>query len=236
MREFIALLFATSLFGQDTALARLKHEMAVAREARKVHRQQKQPAHDDSSQINNVHAALQDWLEPRLSKDVYSLASEYPRLQPSVQNALVENGLSKLGATNSDVDLFHIGYFDEVGFEFKMMPELPNVLFVVAEVNVGCGRDQAVYAYRFDGNGRASVMTDHPKSDWGYGSVKIALSDPDAQGGRLLLIHRRSIQCGSSYRYRMDAVSDSEFQGCPGEGSPSDKHPWLSAEQLKALP
>ena len=39
-----------------------------------------------------------------------------------------------------------------------------------------------------------------------------------------------------NYRYAMEAVSGEEFEGCPGEGSPSDKHPWLSVEQLKALP
>jgi hypothetical protein len=39
-----------------------------------------------------------------------------------------------------------------------------------------------------------------------------------------------------NYRFEMEAVSDSEFEGCPGEGAPSDKHPWLSVEQLKALP
>jgi len=39
-----------------------------------------------------------------------------------------------------------------------------------------------------------------------------------------------------NYRFEMEAVSDSEFEGCPGEGFPSDKHPWLSVEQLKALP
>jgi hypothetical protein len=39
-----------------------------------------------------------------------------------------------------------------------------------------------------------------------------------------------------NYRYEMEALSDEEFEGCPGEGSPSDKHPWLSADQLKSLP
>jgi hypothetical protein len=39
-----------------------------------------------------------------------------------------------------------------------------------------------------------------------------------------------------NYRFEMEAVRDSEFEGCAGEGSPSDKHPWLSVEQLKALP
>jgi hypothetical protein len=39
-----------------------------------------------------------------------------------------------------------------------------------------------------------------------------------------------------NYRFEMEAVSDSEFEGCPGEGAPSDKHPWLSVAELKALP
>jgi hypothetical protein len=39
-----------------------------------------------------------------------------------------------------------------------------------------------------------------------------------------------------NYRFEMEAVSDSEFEGCPGQGTPRDKHPWLSVEQLKALP
>jgi hypothetical protein len=37
------------------------------------------------------------------------------------------------------------------------------------------------------------------------------------------------------YHYRMEAVSESELPGCPGEGSASEKHPWLSASDLKAL-
>jgi hypothetical protein len=39
-----------------------------------------------------------------------------------------------------------------------------------------------------------------------------------------------------NYRFEMEAVSDTEFKECPGEGAPSEKHPWLSVEQLKALP
>jgi hypothetical protein len=37
------------------------------------------------------------------------------------------------------------------------------------------------------------------------------------------------------YRYRMDAVSDQRPNGCPGEASPSQKHPWLSPAELKDL-
>jgi hypothetical protein len=267
---------------------------------------------------------------------------------------------------------------------------------------VRCGEDQAVYGYRFDANGWARVISDHPQSDWGSSAAPAELSDADAQGRRLLLIYRWSVQCASTwmgasysviriandaatppvtllsgehgfwmgneddgllfalkpneliielldnsvdagihnrteihrysfvdgvkrldpvafqpqdfaeewltrpwsemqsrsaaetqkwhgklhadfvlgeysnvvpcaskpdrwsiglaishagekelkepleahflvrelgnYRFEMEAVSDSEFEGCPGEGSPSDKHPWLSVEQLKALP
>jgi hypothetical protein len=259
---------------------------------------------------------------------------------------------------------------------------------------VPCGGDSALYAYHFDSNGRTLVITDHPKSDTGYGA-ELELSDHDSQGRRLLLVRRTSEQCASSwmgmkyavyrmslsqppeavlssehgfwlnndgplfvlkadelmiefldssidagvhnrtyllrynfadgvkraepmafqpqdfaeewltrpwsemqsksapetekwhekklggeytnvvlcasrpdrwsiglkaeyddmgkklevpieahllvrelgnFRYEMEAVSDEEFEGCPGEGSPSDKHPWLSVEQLKALP
>jgi hypothetical protein len=39
-----------------------------------------------------------------------------------------------------------------------------------------------------------------------------------------------------NYRYEMEAVGDSAFEECPGEGSPSSDHPWLSLEQLRALP
>ena len=43
------------------------------------------------------------------------------------------------------------------------------------------------------------------------------------------------------YRYRMEAVSGTKPTGCPGDGlssdvgPASDKHPWLSEEELKAL-
>ena len=38
-----------------------------------------------------------------------------------------------------------------------------------------------------------------------------------------------------NYRYRMEAVSDEQPEGCPGEQFASEKHPWLSPEELKAL-
>jgi len=96
--------------------------------------------------------------------------------------------------------------FDEVGIELKTMPELPDTLFVIATLRVRCGTDQAVYAYRFDSNGRTRVIDDHPKSDWGYGA-DFELSDPDSQGRRLLLINRTSTQCASTWMEMTYAIT-----------------------------
>jgi hypothetical protein len=332
-----------------------------------------------------------------LPRDLYSLAGEVSRLQASLDKVLVGSGLSRPESADTDFDMDDPG-FDAVGFDVKMMPELPNTLFVTAWVKVPCGGDQAVYVYQFDSNGRTRVIEDHLKSDRGFGGAALELSDPDNQGRRLLLVHRMSQQCQSTwmgmtysvyrfssarqpesllssqhgfwlgndgpefvlkqeelmiefldrsvdsgvhnrtyllrysfadavkrveplafqpqdfaeewlarpwsemqsrsasetekwhaklhadflsgeytnvvlcaakpdrwsiglrqdyigdkklevpiashflvrdlgnYRFQMEAVSDSEFEGCPGEGYPSDKHPWLSAEQLKAVP
>jgi hypothetical protein len=38
-----------------------------------------------------------------------------------------------------------------------------------------------------------------------------------------------------SYRYQMESVSEERPAGCPGDASASDKHPWLSPEELRAL-
>ena len=38
-----------------------------------------------------------------------------------------------------------------------------------------------------------------------------------------------------NYRYQMESVSDERPAGCPGQTSASDKHPWLSPAELKAL-
>jgi hypothetical protein len=388
MRRFFVLLFLpASLFPQDAALARLKHEMAVARA------QEQQDYKDRVARIATVHAALRDWLKPQLPKDVYSLAGETSRLEASLPGVLKDAGLSRPDSADADRDMLDPG-FDEVGFQLKMMPELPDMLFVTATVKVPCGEDQAVYAYRFDSTGRTRVIDYHPPGEGAYEGAELQLSDPDSQGRRLLLIHRTSTQCASlwmgmtyavyrlslshppesllssdhgfwlnddgpafilrpnelmvefldssvdsgihnrthilrynfadgvhriepmafqpqdfaeewltqpwpemqsrsapeiqkwhaklqadfqlgdyssvllcaakpdrwsigfvgetrtkepinayflvrdlgGYRYEMEAVSDSPFAGCPGEGSPSEKHPWLSVEQLKALP
>jgi hypothetical protein len=392
MRGVFVLLFATvSVFGQDPALARLKREMSVAREQSERAARESPPARDGGAGIAAVHSALRDWIEARLPKDSFSLQAGYFRLETSLSKELVAAGLSstKPAQSGSFATLLR-----QVEVALTQIPELPETLIVTASLNVGCGWDQAVYVYRFDGNGRARIVDDHPKTDWGYGYSKFEISEADTEGRRLFLVHRLSIQCGSAwmqmpfavyrlsltqppesllsaehglwlgngpefvlrpdelmiefldrsvdvgvhnrtyllrykfgdgvkrldpmafqpqdfaeewltapwsemqsrskpatqtwhekklggeytnvvlcasrpdrwsiglkqefddlgkklevpievhllvrdlgnYRYEMEEVSDSEFEGCPGEGSPSDKHPWLSVEQLKALP
>ncbi|MGA3203819.1 MAG: hypothetical protein ABSF12_15135, partial [Bryobacteraceae bacterium] len=74
----VLLLAAAALRGQDAALARLKHELAIARE------QSERDEKDGAARIAAVHAALRDWLETQLPKDVYSLAGGFSRLQASL--------------------------------------------------------------------------------------------------------------------------------------------------------
>jgi len=213
MRKIVAFLFvAGTVLGQDFALARLKHEMAVAREQSE---RAQQFGKDGAARIAAVHLALRDWLEPQLPHDLYSVARDAWRLEPSLTTTLTNAGLSKSGSADRDMD-FDGPAFAEVGFEFKTMPEMPNILIVTAGVRVPCGRDEAVYANRFDSVGRTRVIEDHPKSDWGYEDAKFELSDPDSQGRRLFLVHRSNIQCGSSWKdmtyavYRMNSAQPPE--------------------------
>jgi hypothetical protein len=129
MRKVAALLFiASTAFGQDQALARLKHEMAVARA-------QAERDNKNGAQIAAVHTALRDWFEPQLPKDLYSLPPEYWHLEASLPTILLDAGLSK---SDPMPDLDDPG-FDEVGLDLKTMPELPDMLFVTATVHMQCG-------------------------------------------------------------------------------------------------
>lgn len=133
MRRAIVLLFtAVSVFGQDAALARLKQAMAVARYGEEHNEK------NGAARIVAVHAALRNWLEPQLPKNMYSLAGEVSRLDASFSKTLTEAGLLK--PDSGDRDMFDPG-FDRVGVDFKMMPELPDTLFVIAGFPVPCGAD-----------------------------------------------------------------------------------------------
>ncbi len=201
--------------------------MAVARAQAGQAERDKNFGEGGAARIAAVHMALRDWLEPRLPKDIYSLAGEFSRLDASLQKALVDVGLSKPdSAADKDMDLTDPG-FDEVAVEVKMMPELPDTLFVTATIGVPCGGDQAVYAYRFDSNGRARVIDDHPKSDSGYAGVNLELADPDSQGRRLLLIHRMSTQCASTWMGMTYAVYRMSLSQPPESLLSSEHGFWL---------
>jgi hypothetical protein len=405
------LLFTISTFGQDSALARLKQELKAAQDQdasdqKKAHEMRKETGTwpDDkgrgAARIVRVHAALLSWIESRLPNGPNAAAIKSSDWEAAIHRQLAAAGIAeKESQATSD---FEAPGFDSVSVALTWKPELPEMLFVTGTVGVRCGGDQAIYGYRFDANGWARVISDHPSSDSGYGGAAPEVSNADSQGRRLLLIHRWSVQCASSwmgmtysvfrmasdaatppvsllsgehgfwmgndddgllfalkpdeliielldssvdggvpnrtqihrynfidgvkrlepfalqpqdfaeewltrpwsemqsrsapetkqwhdklhaelmlgeysgvvpcaakpdrwsigfdidligekrleepievhllvrdlgnYRFEVEAVSDSEFEGCPGEGSPSDRHPWLSVEQLKALP
>jgi hypothetical protein len=416
MRRVIAALFFTiTVCGQDLALARLKQELKTARdqeasdEKRASEILQKTGAWPDdvkgrgAARIARVHAALLSWIESQLPMARSAVAIKSSDWEAAIHRQLVAAGIAENEAQDApDVLDFEDPGFADVSVALTWKPELPEMLFVTGTVGVPCGGDDAVYGYRFDANGWVRVIADHPSSDSWYHGAALEVSDADSQSRRLLLIHRGSAQCASTwmgmtysvfrmasnaatppssllsrehgfwmgndddgllfvlkpdeliielldnsvdpgvhnrtqihrysfvdgakrlepfalqpqdfaeewltrpwsemqsksapetkkwhdklhadlvlgeyskvvscaakpdrwsigfdidligekrleepievhllvrdlgnYRFEMEAVSNSELEGCPGEGSPSDKHPWLSVEQLKALP
>jgi hypothetical protein len=402
------LLFTTSIFGQHSALTRLKQELKAAQDQEASDQKKDRAEQGDmkgrgAARIARVHAALLSWIESRLPMGPSAAAIKSSDWEAAVYRQLTAAGIAEKEPqdTSAPPDFEDPGFAD-VNVTLTWKPELPEMLFVTGTVGVRCGGDQAVYGYRFDANGWARVISDHPASDFGYGGAALEVSAADSQGRRLLLIHRWSAQCASTwmgmtysvfrmasdsatppasllsgehgfwmgneddgllfalkpeelifemldnsvdtavhnrtqihrycfldgvkrlepfalqpqdfaeewltrpwsemqsrsapeakkwhdklhadlvlgeysnvvpcaakpdrwsigfnadligenrlkepievhllvrdlgnYRFEMEAVSDSEFEGCLGEGSPSDKHPWLSVEQLKALP
>jgi hypothetical protein len=419
MRKIVSLVFvASTVFGQDLALAGLKQELKIAQDqdisdqktateiVRKTGAWPENMEGRGAARIARVQAALLNWIESQLPMGRSAIAIKSSDWEAAMHRRLVGAGIAEEEpqATSDPPEEPH-DPFEDPGFGYVSValtykPELPDMLFVSGIVGVRCGGDQAVYGYRFDANGFARAISDHPTSDHGYRGAAIEVSDADFQDRRLLLIHRWSAQCASTwmgmtysvfrmagdaatppvsllsgqhgfwmgngddgliftlkpnelifelldssidtgihnrtqvhrysfadgvkrlepvalqpqdfaeewltrpwsevrsrsapeterwhakfqgpdfgigaytsvvpcaakpdrwsigfeaaedkskeppevhllvrdlgnYRFEMEAVSDSEFEGCPGEGSPSDKHPWLSVEQLKALP
>jgi hypothetical protein len=183
MRNLIVLLFATiSLFAQDAALARLKHEMAVARAAMELAINM---GADGGPSSAAVHAALRDWIESQLPKNTHSLQGELARLQDSLSQQLVDAKLSVRIPPKKNIDP---GY-DRVAVRLKIMPEVPDTLVVSAGVRSSAGdeEDQAVYVYRFDSIGRTRIIADTGR---GLGRAKLEVSKPDSLGRRLVLIYR----------------------------------------------
>lgn len=200
-------------------MARLKEALRAAREHEEHHQE------NEAARLAAVHAALRDWAEQRLPRNVDSLPVEVSEFEASLRRELVKMGLSAPDSASTDADPDDPG-FDQVGLNLKKVPELPNMLFVTAMVKIPCGGDEAVFAYRFDSNGRARVIEDHPENG-GYGNAKFELSEPDSQGSRLLLIDRWSVQCQSTWMgmtYAVYRLSSSR----PAESLVSSKHGfWL---------
>jgi hypothetical protein len=177
----LGLFVAGALFGQATAFDRLKREAASAKAL---------PADKENHDaVMALHASLHDWIESRLPQIAGS--AELHNLEADLRGELDDAGLT---TTDVGPDSPGLGY---VGLEFKWLPELPDALVVIASVKVECGADEAVYLYRFDPSGRTHMFEDRPESKWGYTGVKLAVSDPDSQGRRLLLTHYYSSQCAS---------------------------------------
>jgi hypothetical protein len=217
MRGTMALLlFAVSLDGQDLALARLKQELKTARDRETSEQRQatevlrKTGAWPDNVQGNGaariarVHDALLSWIESQLPMGRSAIAIKSSDLEAAMRRQLASAGIAEKEAVTTSgppaeqPDIDDPG-FNDVNVVLTWKPELPGMLFVTGTVGVRCGGDQAVYGYRFDANGWARVITDHPASDFGYGWSTLEVSDADSQGRRLLLTHRSSVQCASTW-------------------------------------
>ncbi len=207
-------LFAISVFGQDLALARLKHELKAAQDQdvsdqktateilRKTGAWPENMQGRGAARMARVHAALLSWIESQLPMGRSAIAIKSSDWEAAIHRQLVAAGIAEkeLQATSDPaVPDFEDPGFGDVSVALTYKPELPDMLFVIGTVGVGCGGDQAVYGYRFDANGWARVISDHPTSDSGYGAAALEVSDADFQGRRLLLIHRWSVQCASTW-------------------------------------
>jgi len=195
MRSAILMLVAAAvLSGQDdVALFRLKHEAAQVKTAVK----DAKDARDEPS-VTALHRALREWIESRLPTDKGLLSVKSASLESSLQADLTKAGLAVPDGPPADAgdDDDDFPGFGTVEVHLTQFPELPDTLFVTAGASAGCGVDEAVYGYHFDTLGRTNISQDRAE---GFSSTDLELSDPDAAGRRLLLVHRMSIQCASMW-------------------------------------
>lgn len=226
IRLLVALLVVCSAFAQDSALERLKQELKVAREQdiaddRKARNENEKtgvwPDEEKgrkAARIARVHSALLAWIESQLPKGPSASAIKSSDWEQAIQKQLVAAGIAEK-ETPASADADPPDIMEEPGFGYAKVSlewksELPEMLFIKAGVGVRCGEDQAVYGYRFDANGWARVISDHPETDWGTGAAPIEVSDADSLGGRLLLIDRGTVQCASTWmgmRYSVFRIS-----------------------------
>ncbi len=188
MIRFAAMLaLAAAAWAQQTPMERLKVEAEKAR----VAVQPDGVVDDIGPVIAAQRLAFRDWMESRLPEKRRTLAGEWETLGADMDAALGSAGLKAAETEDSK--------FGYAGLRTHWFPELPDVLFVVASVSIPCGTDDTVYAYRFTPQGRTRILEDHPKAAFGYYVTDVRLSEPDAQGRRLLLTTRMSSQCASMW-------------------------------------
>jgi hypothetical protein len=184
-RGAVLVALAAGAWAQDQTTERLKAEATKARTF-----EGREPA-DVNTAAEPVRQALAAWIESRLPEKRRTLAGEWESLAEDLNGAL-----AGLGLKTSDTGDQGYGY---AGVATEWFPELPDVLFVVASVSIPCGTDDTVYGYRFTPQGRTRILENHPKAAFGYRVEGIELSEPDAEGRRLLLTKRVSTQCASAW-------------------------------------
>ena len=183
MRTILILLLAAfPALAQETAMARLKREASSF----------KSSAPDQfPARLANLHLALRDWIESRLPRTATSVG-ELKDLEAALADDLQAAGLSLPDALDNP----GAGY---VTVEFRFLPDLYDTLFVVAGATVECGSDQAVYLYHLEAHGRTRLFEDRPGTKYPYMDATLELSEPDADGRRLLVTHYVSAQCASTW-------------------------------------
>jgi hypothetical protein len=240
------LLFAISVYSQDAALAQLKQELKAARDQEISAEHKAQEAKEktgvwpeaerglSAARIARVHAALQSWIESHLPIGRSAAAIKSSDWEAAMRRQLAAAGIAEKEEPDSpDADSrdFERPGFDYATITLAWRPELPEMLLVTAGVGVRCGEDQAVYGYRFDANGWARVISDHPEGDWGTGAAPVELSDPDSQGRRLLLLRRGSVQCASAWMGASYSVFRMANDGTPPVALLSGEHGfWMGNE------
>jgi hypothetical protein len=206
------LLAAGALLGQETAFDRLKREAARIQALASG-----ESAPDmNAAALAPLHLALRDWIESQLPQKAGATPDEFRSLETALQRTLRDARLDGSGTTPSGPHGPGEPRTGYLSLEFKRLPELPDALFVIAGITVECGADEAVYLYHFDADGRTRAIEDHPKSG-GFEYAQVELSDPDADGRRLLATHYMSTQCASFWMGMAYSVYQLDLQHGAGE-------------------
>jgi hypothetical protein len=190
---FLALVSIGALFASDPALDRLKRAAGAVKILNEDGEHK-----DQSALLASLHSALEAWIETRLPHGEAVTPGKSAAFESVLKEELNQAGLiaPEQPPDNDALEWPGLGY---VGVEFKWLPELIGTAFVIAQVSVPCGSDDAVYAYDFRGPRWIRIFADGPRDGWGRTGTEFQISDPDRDGRRLLLIHYASAQCASTW-------------------------------------